>query len=78
MESSSERLFKSVVNAKFLEILCVQVFCQVGHFSFLAVDSDSTSVLLQKTEIDSAFFCYPPSDLVGGAPGAEQDKTYIG
>lgn len=68
------RLFKSVVNVKFLEIFCVQVFCQLDISGFCAVDSDSTSVLLQKREIDSALYLLSSFRSGGRAPG-EHDKN---
>lgn len=71
------RLFKSVVDVKFLEIFVFKSFAKMDTSHFCAVESDSTSVLLQK-KLTVLFISYPPSDLVEGAPGAEHDKTYVG
>lgn len=55
MANSSMKLFKSVVNFKFMEnFSCFQVFCQVEHFQFLYWWIRLTSIK-EKREIDSAF-----------------------
>lgn len=53
-------------------------FAKLDISHFCAVDSDSTSILLQKREIDSAFYLLSPFRSGRRAPGAEHDKIYIG
>lgn len=53
-------------------------FAKLDTSHFCAVESDSTSVYCRREKLTVLFICYPPSDLLEGAPGAEHDKTYIG
>lgn len=79
MTSSSVRLFKSVVNFKFLEIFsCVQVFCQVEHSYFCTGESNSPLYYCIREKLTVLLICCTPSDLLERVPGAENDQIHIG